>query len=512
MEIRKPLHGYAFPDAFMTPPVIGLGDSLYNGMRSSTVSAAFAADAPPALVSRALDPSHEFRFPAYPEPLILDLEALVRDLSIFDLVTQLRRRLKDARDNALRWADGEHVVAAPHAAWDNLALAGAEIPDVIETSIADWRARAARLRPMIAATDSLRTIPAELSEIHMTLNALFLFNPNDRPELEHMRPIDLAAARKPRILLLSLGANHGLVDITLRAEPATGLSRLADWAERMAEVAALFTAFGPETERFYVSTLAPPSTAPNMMPPLNPEIPTDPLLRPDGYFPIYDNRLGAADAYSRYTAAEMREIDACVAALNVRMMEVVAGVFAAAGDDRIRFFRVDRMVKAFDGKHHPERRLTAGAPGARLEHEERVYSNFAYATNMLWPRPAFREGGLAGLDQHHPTGLGYSIYAHELLKALRADGYAVDPMAAPISELGDKLLSDPPRSYETMITLLYDHRRRRAGLSVPPTLAEMRGETLLDIAATTSASPADRAMAGDLIDVIDAVMKRRARP
>lgn len=508
--LRQPADGYRFPPALMNPPVMGIGDSMYNGMRSATIRADFAAKAPPALVGRLLAPGGAFRHPAYPEPLLIDVESLARELSVVDLATALRRRLRAARDNALRWADGAHVLADAHAAWDNIAHVGAEIPDVITHDVAHWRTAAARFRPLIAAIDDISTLPGEIVEIHMALNALFLFNPNNRPELEAMRPIDLAAARAPRNLLMNLGSNHGIIEITLRGAADGGLAGLRQWAEDMGEVAALMTAFGPATERFYVSTVPLPSTVPNMMPPYNVDISIEPLLRKDGYYPVYDNRLGGPDDYIRFTAKEMKYLDDEVTAINNRMARVMKRVFERAGDDRLRIVRLDRLLKKYDGKHDQARKITRETPGARLEFDRRRYSNLAYSPSAAPFTGGFKEGGFCGLDQHHPSGLGYSLYARELARMLAADGEPIRLNRMPISEQGDRLFSEGPAKYELLVSILYDLRRRRAGLPTPPTLAEMKGETTIPPAIPTPAAPsADEKAAGDLMRVMDSVMGRR---
>lgn len=265
--LRSPADGYSFPKDLMRPAVMGIGDSMFNGMRSATIRAEFAAKAPPAVVGRLLAPDGVFRHPQYPEPLLLDFEELFRNLNFWDIVKPLKKQLRAARKNALRWAEGAHVIKAEHAAWDNIAQAGAEIPDVTGVSVAQWRAQAQSFLPKIKKIKSISTIPKDIIDIHMALNALFLFNPNSRPEIEELRPIDIAAARKPRNLMINLGSNHGIIDITLRGAADAGLARLRAWAEDMAGVAEHLTAFSPETERFYVATVPLPSTVPNMMPP-----------------------------------------------------------------------------------------------------------------------------------------------------------------------------------------------------------------------------------------------------
>jgi hypothetical protein len=62
-----------------------------------------------------------------------------------------------------------------------------------------------------------------VGDVHIALNARHLMNPANRADLGGMRVIDVVRARRPRILLVNIGPNHGLLDITLRGDAAAGL-------------------------------------------------------------------------------------------------------------------------------------------------------------------------------------------------------------------------------------------------------------------------------------------------
>lgn len=65
-----------------------------------------------------------------------------------------------------------------------------------------------------------------MGDVHIALNARHLMNPANRADLGGMRVIDVVRARRPRILLVNIGPNHGLLDITLRGDAAAGLDGL----------------------------------------------------------------------------------------------------------------------------------------------------------------------------------------------------------------------------------------------------------------------------------------------
>ncbi len=486
MPFRQPDDGYAFPDSLMRPPVMGIGDSMYNGMRSATINAEFAARSVPALVSQAVAPDYAFLAPRYPEVLLLDVEQTLREIDLGDLTSRLKARLRLALDNARRWGTGMHRVPAEHAAWDNIAQAGAEIRDVIHRDFGFWDDFVMENLPKLDAVETIEDIGrtgVDLVMLHMALNARFLFNPNGREELREMRPIDLVALRKPRTLVMNLGSNHGIIDITLGGseaqdppDPEAGLRSLAKWAEDMAEVAEHLAALPPETEFIWVNTVPLPSTVPNQMYPYNlREVFPQDLDRVSGYFPVYDNRLGGLDDYTQYSGRQMKALDDAVRGINERMVEVVRGVFAARGDDRVRFFRLDEALKRFDGKHSPSKKITDATPGARLERRDRRYSNAAIDFDNFIIFDSFREGGLASLDNHHPSGLGYSVLARELLKDMRADLPEITLNRVFISEQGDRIFSDPPGEYASILRILYRIRRRREGFRTEPDFAEANG-------------------------------------
>ncbi|MEO1191766.1 MAG: hypothetical protein AAFY02_08425 [Pseudomonadota bacterium] len=516
-----PADNYRFPDSLMHPPVMAIGDSMYNGMRSATINREFAAKSVPALVARALAPDSDFRSPLYPEVLLLDLEQTLRDLDLGDLVSRLRHRLGAAMANARRWADNVHVVKTDHAAWDNISLSGAVIEDVTERSFDYWDQKIAALRPLldqIASLDDLGKSGIDIMDLHMGLNARFLNNPNRRPELNALRPIDLVAARQPKLLLVNLGSNHGIIDITLggsesprRRDLDTGLRSLAAWADAMAGVAELLVDLPPATEKIVVNTVVLPSTVPNLMYPYNPrEIYAGELRKKKGYYPVYDNRLGGLDDYTQYSAAEMRDIDKAVTAINELMMARMQAVFDAAGDTRLRFFRIDERLKAYDAKHDDRKAVRRNTSGARLEFPRRRYGNEAIDFDNFFlfdVLDGFRQGGVASLDNHHPSGLGYTILARELLKFLKREDPSIKLKSLMISENGDRLFSDEPAEYATIVRILYRLRRRRAGYSREPDLAEARGEELGREAPILTMTNEEREVA-TYMDVIEHILRK----
>lgn len=500
---RVPTDGYSLPANFANPAVMAIGDSLYNGMRSATVNAGFASQAVPALVARAAFPNQPFRVPKYPEVLLVEIEDRIRDMGLFNLLTGIDRLKAEVLANAMRWIEGQNVLAAEHVTWDNLSIAGAELPDLIERDFAYWDGIVDELRPLVASGDIDRIFPRAL-DLHMSLNGRFLLNPNHRRELANMRPIDLVNLRKPKVLLVNIGANHGLIDITANGSeapeaqgPDNGLRKLAKWAEDMKELAAMLTALGPETTHIYVNTFPLPSTVPNLMfvNSLRREFDWPDLHRePNGFFKVYDNRLGVD--YVQYSGAELRDLDAAVQAILQRMIDNVRDVFDAAGDTRLRIFRLDRALQNYDAKHNRDLAITNMRSDTALEHPRRTYTNMSIDFNnfIIGDLASFRSGGFTSLDNHHPSGLGYAIFARELAKTMQSDFPEIDLDDLKISEMGDRLFSDPPGEYATFVNILYGLRRRKAGFPVNATLDEANGRARPAAAALPALTEEEKAV------------------
>lgn len=482
---RQPTDGYTLPATMMNPAMMAIGDSLYNGMRSATVNAEFASVAVPALAARVAFPGQSFRAPQYPEVLLAHIEDRIRDMGLFNLLHGIGKLKAEVLANATRWIDGQNVLPAEHLTWDNLSIAGAELPDLMERDFAFWDGIVDELRPIVASQD-INAIFSRALDLHMSLNGRFVLNPNHRAELANMRPIDLVNLRQPKVLLVNIGANHGLIDITAQGSeaeghksPDNGLRGLVKWADDMRGLAEMLTQLGPATTHIYVNTIPLPSTVPNLMfiDSLNRSFDWSDLDRnANGFFKLYDNHLGAG--YVQYTGAELAEIDREVTSTIVRMIDNIRDVFDAAGDTRLRVFRLDRALSGYDAKHHRDRAITSKRTDTALEHPRRIYTNMAidFFNAIIGDLASFRRGGFTSLDNHHPSGLGYTIFARELLKAMQSDFPDIDLDHMKISELGDRLFSDPPGEYATFVNILYGLRRRQVGLPANATLEEANGQ------------------------------------
>ncbi|MCA8929105.1 MAG: hypothetical protein KDC18_13640 [Alphaproteobacteria bacterium] len=506
MAFRVPTGGFRLPAADMHPPVMAIGDSLYNGMRSATINGEYAARSIPAMVAKAVAPDHPFRWPRYPESLLINVEETLRRVSLLNFRRALQRTLEFALSSANRYARCDYALREPVLAWDNLAISGAEVEHLTDWSYDRWNREVLRIMPRLDGVGSigdLSSLGDDLLQLHLGLNARFLLNPGNERALDPLTPMDWVVLRQPRMLLISIGANHGLIDITLSGSEAggrqrprpgvserkNGLRSLWDWARDMGTFAETLTALPAATEEIYINTVPLPSTVPNLTYPttLDTFLKVDLRQSEDDYFPLYENRLGGLSDYAQFTGAEVRELDQEVLAINEAMIANVRRVFDAAGDSRARFFRVDQTLKRYDGKHVDALKVRQRRPRIDLEKDDHAYSNEAFVIADTWLGNWLRDGGVGSLDNHHPSGLGYAVFARELLEFMQASGVAVDPGRQVISEHGDRVLLDPPDAYQTLFSVLYKVRRHKAGLPLQPRRDEALG--LRGTAAASTAAP-----------------------
>lgn len=450
VTFREPKAGFVKPAGFDRPAMMAIGDSLYNGMRSATIHARLARLSTPALVADAL--GLPFTVPDYPQPVLADLEAALRDLgSIFFAVTRLDSVRQSVRANLAAWDlpvhDGPRV-------FDNLAIAGAEVRDLLDVSAAD----ADR-----ALTDTLGTIDRTgdpltwpLLTLHMAINARFLLNPRRDPHLDELRPIDHVAVRQPKRLLVSIGSNHGLIALSTQGAFDAGKASLTAYLAEVERLGEHLAALPPTVEHIYFNALCRPSAIANLMP-VHVETwqPTPGLGK---YYPEYENRLSAA--YHRISAEDMREVDGFVADINRRVAEILATMVK----QRLHIVDLGALINRLDGKHDRSQVVVVGS---------RTLTNNALEVDPSpWPldeRGGFRTGGLFSLDNHHLTTVGYAALAQQVIDTIHDNEKAGDDytVVKPIrlDQVSDDLLDALPGIWALAPWLFLAYRRAEAGLN-----------------------------------------------
>src|SRR5262245_1858071 len=129
------------------PKLMVIGDSLPQGCRSLTVTAAFCAQSWPARLAAA-QPGWEFVTPDFPRPVLFQLEdEITIHLNLATLVS--RQRLEGfagrLRQNLAAWQQNNRE--SQFACFDNLAVSGALIHDLYRRTATSSHAEIGELAP-----------------------------------------------------------------------------------------------------------------------------------------------------------------------------------------------------------------------------------------------------------------------------------------------------------------------------------------------------------------------------
>jgi hypothetical protein len=470
----KPRQDYSLPEQAKQPPVMAIGDSLFNGMRSATINAELARLSAPALVARALSEEDDFVAPKYPDHVLLDLEAEMRKLDFpFGVLPWLDGLKKRVRLNARAWLDGEHTLARP-VQFDNLAIAGAETEHLFARKLKDVKADLAKWKTVIDKVDDPLDWPGrgvDLMGLHMAINTRFLLDPAETDFFDEMTPIDFVEWRQPYRLLVNIGPNHGLIDLTEGGawDPRDdgGHNRLAELPRKIEEFAPYLKNLSRGVRHIYFSNLPKPSAVPNLMPVDHGTHSAD--VRHGVLFDKYENRLGGLHDYRVYSKSEMRDINKFVASINDKVVDVLERIFGA--DGRLHIFDFHAAFSQYDYKHFPRKALRLQPPDTR--HPNRTYGNNAFHVGAFLGRsfwPGGQAGGLGSLDNHHPSTLGYTVMARHLLDTI-LDAEAGDPPGEGaierrplvIGDREDSLLNDLPVGWAEAPWTLLNVRRALQG-------------------------------------------------
>jgi hypothetical protein len=431
------------------PGLMAIGDSLVNGMRSYSINDAMAASSIPALLGAAMHTTPgfaSFQSARYPEPILIDVEAqLARHAtseSAFALVQVLNAlpAIKaDVTQNGRDWLDRfEKEPTEGPVAFDNLAIAGARIEDAFELTYDQLEARIEAIAPVLRreddplkwsgnwpASDPTAAGAWGVGDVHISLNARHLRNPDNRDGLGKMTVLDMVEARQPRVLLVNMGPNHGLVDVVMRGKGEKGMNGLRAFAAawppcaralaRLRSVEVVVMLLMPRPSQ--TPCLAPPNPSPQ------PELEPAPT-RPDRYFSRYMSALSPVARFDE----EMDEINATVQASMV-------AAFQGSGKHLV-FVSLADVLGAHDYKHRRGPKLPGGASG-------REYSNYPLGRLTSLFHGSRLRGGFCGLDQIHPTTIGYRSVASAVQEALAAVPGApgFDPIT--VTDAGDPFLLNP---------------------------------------------------------------------
>nr|WP_294544010.1 SGNH/GDSL hydrolase family protein [uncultured Rhodopila sp.] len=424
------------------PEMMAIGDSLFNGVRSLTINKDLAYWSAPAQVARALGLA-DFVNPDYPRNVVINLEEWLKRLEF----------LFDLHDNIKFWDN------CPHSSldqFDNIAIASAQYADL-------WNRTADVAQGQLDALHSqlgpdFYWINSHLADQFFAFNTRFLLNPRGTAGAGGLSPLAIVTQRRPRRLLVSIGANNGLWSMGFDAIPSTGRiggdtgpfnqHDLADLKELIRRLSALpGTEDGVQgVEHIYINALPLPSGVANLMP--GPNVADQPKQY---YFRSYENSFGFT--YGTLSDAQAKLNDQTVQLVNALLREL------AQQDARIHIVPIDAVISSYDFKHKDN--------GATIPIGDKILSNDMVAGNTSGWR-----GGLMGLDGMHPSIVGYAVMAQAILDEItRYEG--VQPLTPPSFQAAyqaDTMLTNLPVLWDEVHDAWLDIRRKAhtAPLAVQP--------------------------------------------
>lgn len=419
------------------PALMAIGDSLLNGMRSYTINQSLAAASIPARLGASLDDMagfDRFRPTTYPEPVLIDVEATVAaatssiasPIALAELASQIPVIKRSIMVNARNWFgrfQAPPTLSSHQACFDNLAIAGARIEDVFEITHKQLLARIAAMEAVVTRIDDPLSWSGDwpagdpyrgpgkrwgVGDVHIAVNSRHLRDPANLGGLEAMTVLDMVATRRPKVLLVNLGPNHGIVDVVMRYAGKRGMDGLREfaalWPACAKELAAL-----PNVETVVVMLMPRPSQVPCMTPPRDVEGEAEPVPPGGkGYFDFYVSALSPIYGGEGYDRNAMIQLDKEMDAVNADVRAATVKAFQGRSKE-LRFVSLADLIAPFDFKHRTGQRLKV--PGT-----SRTYSNYPMGI-----RPISKlKGGFCGLDHIHPSALGYRYVAEEVRKALPA--------------------------------------------------------------------------------------------
>jgi len=414
------------------PEMMAIGDSLYNGVRSLTISAQLAQWSVPAQVARALN--IPFTAPDYPRNVVVDMEHWLR------MFPDIPGIAEDVAANVNFWLSKPKPPSNAKA-FDNLAIASTTYSDMYART---WKTAENEIAQLQATYGShLADLGGPLGALFFAFNTRFLLNPTGDDSTPAQSPLAIVAERRPHRLLVSIGSNNGLWSMCFDAMMGGfGPQDLQDMRDFMTQLAAL----PQEVKHIYVNALALPSTVSNLMPIPDDAIDTKP--GPGKFFANYENRFGFT--YGTLTGDQVAALNGTVASVNHLLMA------AAAQDPRIHVVRTDQLLLDYDGKHRTDATVVQVPYGSK-----RLTFTNVMTEARPWPEePSFRMGGLQGLDGLHPTVVGYALAAQKVLDAIQAnEGIVGAPLDMQVADRADTLLTQVPRSWFLILPTWRDIRK-----------------------------------------------------
>ena len=409
----------------MGPDVMAIGASVFNGVRSATITRALAEQAAPVQVAKQM--GWRIVTPDYPRPVLLDLEDLVRRLISGQQKLNLGEIRQQVRANAEAWLADLPAGWSTRIVFDNIAIAQAGIEDLVTVNAGALKAAIPGL------VEQLRQGTAGLGGIatlYFSINGAFLLNPSGKPELDGLSSVDQVALRKPKCLLVSIGSNEGLFEGAFTGPYSAKVAAKIDTipAKMRTLARALRDRLGDDAAvpLMVWTNLVKPSTLANLMPrPFNAVLPPGQKYYKTYQCALFDTGNASGDKIAAF--------DQQIARINRQVEREVTKILATPKRS-VKFADVYAMSEERDTKHGSD---LGDIEWVESDGDRHHLGNYPFSLSS-----GFRIG-LYGLDNMHPTDIGYALMANQIIKQLDPDPGRLVSKETMASI--DTLLRDPPQ-------------------------------------------------------------------
>ena len=390
--------------------MMAIGDSMYQGVRSLSFTASLGRYSPPAQVAGSL--GVPFLTPNPRLPFLFDLEQMIRQG-----VVHLALAANEIAAAIMQvWLNGDPW--SQHAAFDNIAVGGAEISSLWDDTYAEYWPKIPGLLARIKASSvpDFTTIWA----LWYALNVCFTLNPQHLPAQADKTQLDQVMERQPKLLLVNIGSNEGLFDAGFLGDLSDAVfASVRNIPEKIGPVAQRLAGL-PDDTIIAFNSLVRPRCASNLMPSAD-----DNSSPGDGYFSAYGPRL--LSTQQDIAGSRLQAFDELTADVNAQVEALLKQTLGT----KLRWVDLYASSTDFDGKHYQDRAVVAHPNG--VTHPLRNVPLFCPFGHLFM-------GGLTGIDNMHPSVVGYALIADAVLAALGRPE-RIDKDAA---FLNDTLLTDLP--------------------------------------------------------------------
>ncbi|MBM3648331.1 MAG: hypothetical protein FJX11_11115 [Alphaproteobacteria bacterium] len=473
---------------YMNPPLMAIGDSLYNGVSSLRINWWLSEWSVPSQVAIGLGliPQDEqwqrvvddrkprlFWGPQYPG---VDKSDYDGDAPNYGFNVERIGLSAILFDNALGNAGASLVElsryrpASGRLFNDNLAFSGADTIDLLYRSARSMHDRLVSPRPGLGQSNDLAVLNqiarsgpltgaknvSSIARGFYLINAEFVLNPSRNPCIENLTAVDQVLLRKPKRLLVNIGSNNGIYRMGLEGvrlfTPVTddyagrctciadylGDTYIKDMAELIRKLEA-----EDAVESVYINSLIPPSRIANLEP--DPQTGDQRLPGAPHYFKSYatDFSVGGSrripgeevQRADEFVAEIVRRLNSLIDGANARVALKRAGQPAAAGAPAKKFVLVDvdEITARYDYKHTPvdERRLliARGTPGKADVYFDMRALRFDQTPRVYGNVAA---GGFVSFDNMHLTSPGYAVLSGAVLEAIKSNEKVSYPQLQPL--------------------------------------------------------------------------------